>query len=63
MAKHDELYVEKRPSDGKWVVKKPKAERVSAVVNTKREAIKRAKELAPEGVIHLRENGRLTKIQ
>jgi uncharacterized protein YdaT len=53
MAKHDELIVEKRP-DGRWDVKKPHAERTSAITDTQQEAIRRAKELAPEGDIKVR---------
>jgi hypothetical protein len=58
MAKHDELIVEKR-SDGRWDVKKPHAERTSAIRDNQQEAIRRAKELAPEGDIKVRGvNGR-----
>lgn len=53
MAKHDELIVEPRP-DGRWGVKKPHAERSSAVVDSQKEAIARAKELAPEGDIKIK---------
>jgi hypothetical protein len=55
MAKHSEYFVEKRAEDGKWVVALPHAERVSAVKDTQRDAIARAKELAPEGVIHVKQ--------
>ena len=62
MAKHDELIVERR-DDGRWEVKKPHAERSRAVENTQREAIQRAKELAPEGDIKVRGlNGKLRRI-
>ncbi len=53
MAKHDELIIEKR-DDGRWGIKKPHAESPSAVEDTQREAISRAKELAPEGDIKLK---------
>ena len=53
MAKHDELIIEKR-DDGRWGIKKPHAERSSAVEDTRQEAIDRAKELAPEGDIKLK---------
>jgi hypothetical protein len=53
VAKHDELIVEKR-DDGRWGVKKPHAERSSAVEDTQQAAIRRAKELAPEGDIKLK---------
>ncbi len=53
MAKHDELIIEKR-DDGRWGIKKPHAERSSAVEDTQQEAVSRAKELAPEGDIKLK---------
>ena len=53
MAKHDELIIEKR-DDGRWGIKKPHAERSSAIENTQKEAIDRAKGLAPEGDIKLK---------
>lgn len=53
MAKHDEVIIEKRP-DGRWGIKKPHAERSSAVEDTRQGAIDRAKELAPEGDIKLK---------
>ena len=53
MAKHDELIIEKR-DDGRWEIKKPHAERSSAIEDTQKEAIDRAKELAPEGDIKLK---------
>jgi hypothetical protein len=53
MAKHDELIIEKR-DDGRWDIIKPHAERASAVEDTQREAIDRAKELAPEGDIKVK---------
>jgi hypothetical protein len=62
VAKHSEYFVERR-DNGDWVVKLPHAERASAVVSTQQEAIRRAKELAPEGVIHLKQrNGKFRKI-
>ena len=54
VAKHSEYFVEKREANGNWVVKLPHAERVSAIRTTQREAIGRARELAPEGVIHVK---------
>jgi hypothetical protein len=53
VAKHDELIIEKR-SDGRWGIIKPHAERPSAVEDTQREAIDRAKKLAPEGDIKVK---------
>jgi predicted RNase H-like HicB family nuclease len=62
VAKHSEYFVEKRDGDGNWVVKLPHAERVSAIRDTQREAIDRARELAPEGVIHVKQaNGKFRK--
>ena len=40
----------------------PHAERASAVKDTQRDAVARAKELAPEGVIHIKQaNGKFRK--
>jgi hypothetical protein len=54
MAKHSEYFVEPH-SDGGWAVKLPHAERVSAIEPTQKEAIERAKEFAPEGVVHVKQ--------
>jgi hypothetical protein len=63
MGKHDELFITKRP-DGQWAIAKPHAERASDIKSTQEQAIKRAKQLAPEGSIHLKGvNGKLRKIQ
>lgn len=63
MANHSKYFVEKREQDDKWVVALPHAERVSAVRDTQRDAIARAKELAPEGVIHVKQaNGKFRKV-
>ncbi len=60
--KHDEYFVEAR-DDGRWSIRKPHAERASAVEDTQREAIKRAKELAPEGDIKVKRlNGRFRHV-
>lgn len=53
MAKHSEYFVEPHPNG--WAVKLPHAERASAVTDTQKAAIGRAKELAPEGVIHVKQ--------
>lgn len=53
MAKHDELIIEPT-DDGRWRIEKPHAERASAVENTRKEAIERARELAPEGDIKVK---------
>ena len=63
MAKHDELIIEPR-DDGRWGIKKPHAERSSDVKDTQKQAVKRAKELAPEGDIKLKGlNGKFKHIQ
>jgi hypothetical protein len=63
MAKHDELIIEKR-NDGRWSIMKPHAERPSAVEDTQREAIDRAKGLAPEGDIKVKGlNGKFRHIR
>jgi hypothetical protein len=53
MAKHSEYFVEPHPKG--WAVKLPHAERVSATAPTQKKAIERAKELAPEGVVHVKQ--------
>jgi uncharacterized protein YdaT len=63
MAKHDELIIEPR-DDGRWSLKKPHAERASAVEDTQKEAVERAKELAPEGDIKVKGlNGKFRNIK
>ena len=49
--KHSEVYVVQHGDE--WAVKKPNAERSSAVVETQQHAIKRAKQLAGRGPIHM----------
>ena len=39
--------------DGAWAVKRPEAERSSAVADTQAEAIARARELEPRAVLHV----------
>jgi hypothetical protein len=64
VAKHSEYYVEKRQDDGNWVVKLPHAERVNAIRSAQQAAIERAKELAPEGVIHVKQtNGKFREVR
>jgi hypothetical protein len=53
MGKHNEYFVE--PHKDGWAVKLPHAERASAVEETQREAIERAREFAPEGVVHVKQ--------
>lgn len=63
MAKHDELIIEQN-DDGRWRIAKPHAERASDIKNTQQQAIKRAKQLAPEGDIKLKGvNGKFRSIQ
>jgi uncharacterized protein YdaT len=63
MAKHDELII-KQGDDGRWKIAKPHAERASDIKDTQQQAIKRAKELAPEGDIKLKgQNGKFRHIQ
>ena len=62
MRKHSKYFIEQR-GDGDWEVKLPQAGRASAVRQTQQAAIQRAKELAPEGVIHVKQrNGKFRKI-
>jgi hypothetical protein len=49
--KHEEVFVI-RHEDG-WAVKKPNAERASGVFDTQADAIKRARELAGRGTVHI----------
>ncbi len=53
MAKHGEYFVE--PHEDGWAVKLPHAKRASAVEQTQQQAIERAKEFAPEGVVHVKQ--------
>jgi len=48
----DEFFVERR-DDGKYRVLKPNAQRASAVADTQRAAIDRAKELNPAATRHI----------
>jgi Uncharacterized protein conserved in bacteria (DUF2188) len=52
MAKHSEYFVESHEKG--WAVELPHAERASAIAGTQKAAIERAKELAPEGVVHVK---------
>jgi hypothetical protein len=53
MAKHDELIIEPTDDD-RWRIVKPHAERASDIKATKQAAIRRAKQLAPEGDIKIK---------
>ncbi len=46
MSKKDELFVERR-QEGDYAVRKPNADRASAVLPTQAEAIERAREMNP----------------
>jgi hypothetical protein len=48
----DPLFIE-RQRDGKYAVKRANTQRPSAVLETQAEAIQRARELSPEGQIHV----------
>jgi len=55
--KHEDVFVV--PRGDEWVVKKPHAERASAVLPTKADALKRAKELAGRGEVQVQgKNGK-----
>ncbi|WP_081764909.1 DUF2188 domain-containing protein [Robbsia andropogonis] len=47
------LFVEQRPGQSDYAVRKPGSERASAVAPTQREAIQRARELNPDAAIHV----------
>ena len=60
MPRHNEYFVEPHPQG--WAVKLPHAKRASAVESTQRAAVERAKEMAPEGVIHVKQqNGKFRR--
>ena len=52
MAKQDEYFIEQR-DDGKYKVSKPNADRASALEDTQKAAIQRAKELNPDAAVHV----------
>jgi len=52
MAKKDEYFIERR-DDGKYKVLKPDADRASAVTDTQKQAIERARELNPGATVHV----------
>ena len=47
-----EIYIEQRPQ-GDYAVRRPGAERASAVETTQAEAINRGREIAPDSAIHV----------
>ncbi len=56
MSKYGEYFVEQHEKG--WAVKLPYAERASAVSPTRLEAIAKAKQLAPQGVVHIKQQNR-----
>jgi hypothetical protein len=54
MAEHGEYFVEQNEV-GEWAVKLPHAKRASAVEDTQKAAIAKAKQFAPQGVIHVKQ--------
>ena len=48
MSSKDQLFVERRPQ-GDYAVRRANSKRASAVLDTQREAIERARELNPDG--------------
>lgn len=48
----NELYVTRRP-DGRYKLLRPNAERASAVTDTQRAAIERAKAIEPKAAVHI----------
>lgn len=61
MSRHGEYFVE--PHKDGWAVRLPHAERASAVVDTQQEAIAKARDFAPKGVIHVKQlNGKFRHI-
>lgn len=52
MPKKDEYFIERRP-DGRYNVSKPNADRPSAVTDTQKEGIDRAKEMNPDATRHI----------
>lgn len=63
MAKHDEMIIEPR-DNGRWVVKKPHAEKASIIVDSCDKAVAYATEHAPEGDIKIKGlDGKFAHIQ
>lgn len=52
MTKKNDLYIERR-AEGDYAIRKPNSERASAVRETQKEAINRAKEINPNATIHV----------
>lgn len=49
---HDQIYIERRDS-GDYAVRRGGADRASAIERTQKEAIERAREIAPDAPIHV----------
>ena len=49
---HQPLFIERR-DEGDYAVKRPNAERASAIESTQAKAIERAKEIDPNAAIHV----------
>jgi uncharacterized protein YdaT len=47
------IFVERRPDQGDYAVRRPNSQRASDVLPTQREAIERARELAPGATPHV----------
>jgi uncharacterized protein YdaT len=59
--KHNDVFVVQHGN--KWAVKKPNAERASAVTDTQQEALARAKEIAGRGSVHVQgRNGKFRNL-
>lgn len=52
MAKDHEFFIELRP-DGRYNVERPNSSRASAVEDTQKEAIDRAKKMDPDATLHV----------
>ena len=48
-----EIYVERRPQQKDYAVRKPGSERASAIAPTQAEASERARQIKPEAAIHV----------
>jgi hypothetical protein len=53
MSQKKEIFIEQRAEEGDYAVRRPGSERASAVAPTQKEAIERAKEMAPDAAIHV----------
>jgi hypothetical protein len=50
---NNNLFVERRPSEGDYAVRKPNSQRASAVATTQAAAIEVARQLNPDAAIHV----------